>query len=219
MGLVVRPVEIDLTHTVIFKEPQLDASKEDNRLKIIHYIVKAFEIKINDLKANIETPSNNLWHFSRFYDRSFFDASIGLEEYTARLRNPNDKELVYTLYKRLAELFKSVPISSQTVMIQQQLATDGDATSHLKSLNPSCPAKFKDILEQSGVHYTLKIPSPELTIDITLVGSLFVPEGLYLSETMSFHQDLSDIKKTFDLIYEYHDFIFEELGLSMEDNQ
>jgi len=219
MGLVVQPVETDLTQMVYFEEPQLDASREDNRLKIIHYIVKAFEIKINDLKANMETPSNNLWHFSRFYGRSFLDASIGLEEYTARLRNPYDKDLVYDLYGRLAELFKSVPIKSQTVMIQYQLETDGDATSHLKSLNPSCPAKFKDILEQSGVHYKLKIPSPELIIDITLVGSLFVPGGLYLSETMIFNQDLSDIKKTFDLIYEFHDFILEELGLSMEDNQ
>lgn len=219
MGLVVRPVEIDFTHTVIFKEPQLDASKEDSRLKIIHYIVKAFEIKINDLKVNLEAPSNNLWHFSKFYGRSFLDASIGLEEYSARLSNPHDKDLVYALYGRLAELFKSTPIKSQTVMIKQQLSTDGDATSYLKSLNPSCPANFKDILEQSGVHYKLQIPSHELTIDITLVGSMFIPEGIYLSETMSFNQDLSDIKKTFDLIYEYHGFILEGLGLSMEDNQ
>lgn len=219
MDLVVQPVETDLAHIVVFEEPQLDASREDNRLKIINYIVKTFEIKINDLKVNIEAPSNNFWYFSRFFGRSFLDVSIGFEEYTARLRNPHDKDLVYALYGRLAELFKSVPIKSQTVTIQQQLATNGDATSYLKSLNPSCPANFKDILEQSGVHYKLQIPSDELTIDITLVGSMFIPGGIYLSETMSFNQDLSDLKKTFDLIYKYHDFILEELGLRMEDNK
>ncbi len=71
MDLVVQPVETDLAHIVVFEEPQLDASREDNRLKIINYIVKTFEIKINDLKVNIEAPSNNFWYFSRFFGRSF----------------------------------------------------------------------------------------------------------------------------------------------------
>lgn len=219
MDLVVQAVETDLTHMVTFKEPQLELSKEDNRLRIINNLLKTFEIKINDIKVNLEAPSNNLWHFSRFFGRAFLDASLGLEEYTARLRNPNDKDQVSALYGKLAELFKSVPIKNQTVIIQQHLSTDGDATSHLNSLNPSCPANFKDILEQAGVHYKLKIPLHELTINITLVGSIFIPEGLYLSETMSFSQNLYDFEKTFEVLYEYHGFILKELGLSMEDNK
>ncbi len=219
MGLVVKTVETNLTYNVYFKSPQLELSKEDRRLNLIGKILKAFEIRLNDIKVNIESPSNNILHFSKLFGRSFFDVSLGYEEYTVKLRNPENKNQISDLCGKLAQIFKSVPVSRQMVHIQQHFATEGDATNYLKSLNPSCPTNFKEILHQSGVHYTLKIPSHELTTDITLVGSLFVPGGLYFSEGMDFFPNLYDFKKTFKISNEYHEFILKELGLKIKDDK
>ena len=218
MGLIVQTVETDLAYQVFYKSPQVELSKENNRLKLTSNILEAFELRLNDLKYNHELPSNNIIHFSRFFGRSLFDVSLGYEEYTARLRNPHDKDQAFVIYGKLAQLFESIPVSKQTVIIQQQLSTEGDATAYLKSLNPSCPAKFKEILQQTGVHYTLKIPSHELTIHITLAGSIFIEGGLYLSKTLNFSPNIYDFKKAFEVSVEYHDFILSELGLKMKDD-
>ena len=144
------------------------------------------------------------------YGRSFFDASLGYEEYSVKLRNPEYTNQFFNLCGKLAQIFKSVPVLHQSFFFQQHFSTDGDATNYLKSLNPSCPTNFKEILHQSGVHYTLKIPSHELTINITLVGSLFVPGELYFSEGMGFSPNLYDFKKTFEILVEYHEFILKD---------
>jgi len=219
MDLIVQPVETDLTHHVFFEEPQLEFSKEDNRLRFLGNLLETFDLRLNDIKIKQNFPSNNIYHFSKFYGRAFLDVSLGYEEYRAQLRNPYDKEQASTLFGKLAQLFKSIPIKEQRVVAQQHLSTDGNATSHLNSLNPSCPENFKDILEQSGVHYKLKIPSHELTINITLVGSIFIEGGIYLDEAMFFSPNLYDFDEALDVSVEYHNLILKELGLVIEDNR
>ena len=124
MALVVETVDIDLSYQVFFTEPQLELSKENNRLKLVGNVLRTFGLRLNDLKYNQETPSNNSIHFSKFFGRAFFDVSLGYEECTAKLRNPIDKNQALEIYGGFAQIIESIPISHQNIFIQQHLSTD-----------------------------------------------------------------------------------------------
>ena len=217
MELVVKPIRTDLVYQIFFKESALELAKEESRISLISKILKAFGLRLNDIKSNNETPSNDYIHFSRFYGPSFFDVAFGLEEVSATLQTPQNEAQVVDLYGRLFQIFEKRPISFQKMTIQRQLSTEGDATAFLKSLNPHSPDNFEKLLHGRGVYYSLKIPEHELTIFITLVDSLFVEGGLYLSVENQFLPNLYDFENAFKITKDHYDFILKGLNLNIEE--
>jgi hypothetical protein len=219
MELAVKLKTSDLRYRVFFKEPLFDLLKPEVRIPFIHKILKLFDLRLNDIKVKEDTPSNDHIHFSRFYGASFFNVSFGLEEVEGFLGTARDEAQVVDLYGKFFQLFEQAPISIQRMTIQRHLSTNGDAILFLESLNPNPPSVFKEFLQGTGVHYTLKISEHELTIYITLVESLFVQKGLFLSIDYEFSPNLHDFQNAFKIVKEYHDFILKGLGLQiiMED--
>lgn len=216
MELVARPMATDLFCQVFFKEPMLEFLKGEPRISLINRFLEAFKLRLNDLKFSDVTPSNNHIHFSKFYGPSFFDVSFGLEEVAAMLRNPQNEAQVTDLFGKLFQGFEQSSFSRQRMTISQQLSTEEDVTLFLKGLNPYCPSNFEKLLHGRGVYYTLKIPEHELTIYITLVNSMFIPGGLYLSIENNFSPNLYDFKEAFRIAKERHDFILKELNLNIK---
>ncbi|MBU2538040.1 MAG: hypothetical protein KKH22_06350 [Proteobacteria bacterium] len=217
MELIVRPIATDLTYRVLFKTPLLELIKEANRITTISKILKAFQIRLNDIKFNNQAPSDDFMHFSRFYDNTFLDVSFGYEELSAKLRHPQNIEQVKTLFGRLADIISSVASNHQKMIIQRHFETEGNANLYLMSLNPTHPEKFEKFLSDTGVFYTLKIPDHELIIHITLVSSLFVNNGLFLSSEMDFLPNKYDFNTAFKTAIEYNDYIVEGLNLKIKD--
>lgn len=216
MELIVTPVTVDLIYQVFFEEPAFELIKDESRVSLIEKMLKSFELRLNDLKFNGEALSDNFIHFSKLYAPGFLNVSFGLEEVSASLRNPRDEAQVADAYGRLFKLFEQNPISRQIMTIQRQLSTEGDSISFLNSLNPHYPSNFERFLERRGVYYTLKIPENELTIYVTVVSSLFVENGVFLSIENHFSPNRYDFKNAFKIAKERHDFILKELNISIK---
>jgi len=215
MRLVVTPVSTNLVYRVSFKEPWLELLKEEQRIPLISKFLEVFDLHLDDIILNEATPSRDYLHFSRFYGSAYLDVSFGLEEVLASLNTPQNEAQVTDLYGKLFQTFEQNSIPNQTMTIGQHLSTEEDAVSFLESLNPHCPSNFEKYLHGRGVYYTLKLPKNELTIYITLVNSLFVAGGLYLSIESQFSPNKHDFQNAFKIVKKSYDFILKELNLKM----
>ena len=217
MGFVVKSETTDLSYQIFFKEPLLELMDIEPRRALVGKFLKAFKLRLDDIKFNEQTASNDWIHFSKFYGPTFFNVSFGLEQVLAVLQIPVDEAQVKDLYGKLLETFKHSPISRQYIVIRRQLSTKEDSSLFLKSLNPHCPSKFKKLLDGRGVFYTLRIPDHNLRIHITLVNSLLIEVGLYLSVENDFTPNLYTFKDTFKVTKEYDDLILEQLNLTIKE--
>lgn len=216
MELIVKPVDTSLLWQIFFKEPCTEKVNSDLNILLRCDFAKTFGLRLNDIRLNYDSLSNDFIHFSKFYDQTWFDVSFGLEEVSTRVRNPIDEKQVFTLYNGLLKFINSDIIIRQGMNIQQHLSTSGDVLSYLKSLNPNVPAKFEQLLSGRGVFYTLTVPDHELNIFITVANSLFVKGGLYLSIENNFVRNSHDFSNTFAVAKGQREFILHELGLRME---
>lgn len=216
MELVVTPVTADLKYQVVFEKPVFETIREESRILLIEQVVKSFELPLNNLKFRAEALSDDFIHFSKLYTPGFLDVSFGLEEVSASLRNPRDEAQVADLYGRIFKLIEKNPISRQIMTIQRHLSTEGDSIAFLNALNPYYPSNFERFLERRGVIYTLRIPENELTIYITIVSSLFVKNGIFLSIENHFAPNKYDFRSAFEIAKERHDFVLRELDLTIK---
>lgn len=217
MKLVVRPAGTDLFYQVSFAEPMFDLLRDEPRRSLVRDLVKSFDLSLNSIRFNRETPSNDFIHFTKFEgSNGWFEVSYGLETVTAQFKNPLKEERVSDLYAKLARCFEQYPVRSQRMNIQQQLSTAGELDSFLESLNPSVPTGFESALDGRGAFYTLTFPDQNLKIHISLVSSLFLAKGLFLSIENDFSPNLYKFEETFEIVGKHRDFILGELDLEIE---
>lgn len=213
MELTVQPVATDLFYQVSFEEPIVDILKHEALANTMVEIAKVFGLRLNDVKLNSNTPSDNFLHFFKFDGTSSFEVSFGFEEVTARLMRPLSEEQVTSLHGKLFHFFETYPIISQQMNIGQQLSTDGDVKAYLKSLNPVVPTNLAKYLDGRGVYYIFKLPEHELRIHVTLVSSLFIPGGIYLGIENNFRPNKYDFTHAFQVAKEYQNLLLTELNL------
>jgi hypothetical protein len=219
MKLVVSPASTDLLFRATFSEPQLGLGRfvDDERHQLIRKILTAFELRLNDVKFNNLTPSNDFIHFSKFYGTCFFDVSFGLEEIQVMLRRAESETQLNDIATKVGHLIEARPLATQRFTIQEHFSTSGELTQYLQSLNPHCPASFKDRLNSVGVHYTLKVSDHNLAIYITAVESLFIQKGLYLSLEFEFSPNKYDLRNALAVTQEQYRFILNGLDLEIKE--
>ena len=217
MEFVVKPVTTDIRYRVIFKEPQFELIKQEPRISMLSKIMKNFDLHLNDIRFSDAALSNDYLHFSKFYDATFFNVAFGLEEVEASLQRVQNEDQVEDLYGKLAQLFEQNPISLQRVTIQRHLSTEENVSLFLESLNPNPPSNFKKYLCGTGAYYTLTISDHNLSIYITIVESLFIQKGLYLSVENEFSPNKYDFQETFKIVKEFQEFILKGLDLYIKD--
>ncbi len=216
MELLIRPVITNLFYKATFPEPMSELYRSEGTEALLKRLVKDFGLRLNSIKFNRESLSDNFLHFSKFKGPSWFDVSYGLEEVTAVLNNPLDEEQVSDLYTKLADCFRQYAMSRQQMNLQQQLAVEGDVTSFLESLNPNIPSWFQGALEGRGAFYVLKFLDQQLRTHITVASSLYVKEGLFLSIENDFEPNKYNFKEAFRIAQDHHESILRELGMKLE---
>jgi hypothetical protein len=216
MQIVVTPTLVDLIYHVVFKEPQIDFIREDNRIPLFKKIIQSFELTINLLKVSDASISDNWAHFSKFYGQTFFDVSFGLEQVHARLQHLQNEDQIFETYGKLALLFNDIDLASQKITLYRHLKVEeGNNLSFLNLLNQYTPDRFKKIIHSKGATYTLKIPEHNLTIFIMISESLFTENGIFLSIEGEFYPNKYLFEEAFKIAKHYHDIIFEGLGLQI----
>jgi hypothetical protein len=219
MKLVVSPVSTDLQFRANFSEPQLGLGRfvDDERHLMIRKILNDFGLRLNDVKFNNLTPSNDFIHFSKIYGACFLDVSFGLEEVQILLRRAESEAQVNDIAKKIGDLIVARPLSTQRFTIQTHFSTTGQLNQYLQILNPYCPTSFKDKLNNVGVHYTLNVSDHNLAIYITAVESLFVQKGLYLSLEFEFSPSKYEFENAFAVTKEQYWFILNGLDLEVKE--
>ncbi len=215
MKLIVKPSFVEFRYEAVLKESMLSVTVEESRISLMKKFLKAFDLRLNDIKFDDQALSNNYIHFSKFYGPTFFDVSFGLEEISARLRMPTDEAQVADLYGRLFQIFEDNPISVQRMNIQRQCSTEGDVASFFQTLNPHTPKKFQELLYSRGIIYDLKVLEHELYIHVLIANSLAVEGGLYLNIDFEFSPNKYDFENALKIAKDQHEFIFKELGLQI----
>jgi hypothetical protein len=209
-------VSQDLVYEVFFQEPLFNVIEGGDQIALWKHFLKAFNLTLNDIKTNNQTPSNDLYHFSKMYGRSFLDVSYGLEQVRAGVSNPESRDQVVGFYQGLTESIKSSLPSVQRFTIQEHFAVEGNANDYLQSLNPKSPTSFRKILTATWAGYSLHIPEYKLTMNILVAPSLYRPGGLYLSIQSEFNPVICDFEKSFTLVEEYYSFINKGLQLNVK---
>jgi hypothetical protein len=216
MELIVKPVSMDISYQVVFKEALLEAIKEEGKIALIGKFLKTFELSVDAIRFSLESQSSKYMQFSKYYGLIRLDVSFGFEKVEALIMNPQSEAQVLDLFGKVSQVFENIPISVQKISIRRQLSTDGDVNAFLESLNPYCPEKLKEFVQGRGVSYAFKIPENNLIINFTIVNSLFVPGGIYISIENEFAPNLYDFQDTFKIVKEYADLIVAELKITFE---
>ena len=215
MNLAVQPVTTDISCSAFYKEPILELVNEENRPLLVRGLLKHYNLRLNDLKFNVHTPSNDYIHFSKFYGDSFFNVSFGLEEFYANLSKPLNEELITETFSGLFNCLGENVISSIRVLIRQQLSTEDDANLFLSQLNPHTPTSFESLLSGEGVSYSLNIQEHNLTIYATVTNSLFIDGGLFLSIELEFSPYKDNFIDMFTVAKDHYDFVLNGLNLDL----
>jgi len=211
--IIVIPANVDLSYEVFFQDPLFELIEKSGQIKLLKHLMKTFGLSLNDIKINNQSPSNNFYHFSKMFGKSFFDVSFGLQEIRASLGNPESREQIINFYHGLNDSFREFPLSMQRFNVQQHLLVEGDAKEYLGSLNPSSPDAFQKLLGSSWVGYNLQVQEHQLSINVVVALSLFVTGGVFFSTQFEFKPAISDFKRSFDLVDEYQTFVQKGLGL------
>jgi hypothetical protein len=213
-------VGIDVTYTVSFKDAMLDVLIDGRvRLQLIDSVMKKFQLKLNDLKFKSDDQSlpGNHFHFSKTYGQTYLDVRYGLEEVATLVRNPVSKDQLIDLLSGVHDLFKDRPITSQVINVQHQLGIGRNPIDYLDSLNPHTPERFKEVLQGKGVVYTLRYVEHDLVIMVTVIPSLFLPEGVFVAINYEFRPSRYDFQKTFEIAENYYSLLLQELNLKVEE--
>lgn len=217
MELIVKSLISDTILYVSYKEAMVSLIEhEEKRTSLIKKFLKAFGLRLDEIKFGRETLSGNFIHFLRKYDSTFFDVSFGLEEASSKLLNIENDDQALDLYGRLFQILDEIPISLLRFNIHQQLSAETDIDLFLESLNSNIPTGFKDMLKGSGVQYNLEIPKHNLKVYITLSSSILYDNAIFLSIEYQFLPYSYDFQTSSKIIKEYYGLALKELGLDMK---
>ena len=219
MKLFVKPVSTDLQYRAFFSEPQLGLGRfmDDKREQLIRQILTLFKLRLNDVKFNNAAPSNDFIHFSKFYGDCFLDVSFGLEEVQIVMRRSQSEALLNDVTEKIGDLLSGRPLSSQRFTVQEHFSSTGGSVEYLRSLNPSSPASFESLLSSVGVHYTLRVGDHNLVVYVTVVESLFVSGGIYLSIEFEFLPNKYALVEASKVTKEQYQFVLNGLELEIKE--
>jgi hypothetical protein len=76
MELMVKPSFVEFRYEAVLKESMLSVTVEESRISLIKKFLKAFDLRLNDIKFDGQALSNNYIHFSKFYGPTFFEEPL-----------------------------------------------------------------------------------------------------------------------------------------------
>ncbi|MFA6413407.1 MAG: hypothetical protein WCW53_11985 [Syntrophales bacterium] len=219
MKLTIKLVSTDIEYNVFFKEPLFNYIENDWNLHVLRNLIKIYDLKLNEIKINQLSPSDNLYHFMKFYGQSSFDVSLGLEQITSMIRFALNEEQIFDLNLRLAGIYLNSTIDRQRFTFYQHAEVEGDVNAFIANLNPWVPSDFKGVLVGKGVTYNFVIPDDNAIINWTFANSVPIEGGIFISLQLTFEPNNYDFKKSFELARSYYDSFLDSLGIAVQMEQ
>lgn len=142
MNLIVNPESTDFHCSLVFAEPQIELAGEERRFPLIRQVMKRFLIRLNDIRFNVNSPSNDYLHFSRFYGQAYLDVSFGLEEIEVWFRRIESENQLLEVLSDFFEVIKGISVSIQRMALHQHFSSEGDVQGFLNSIIPNHPEAF-----------------------------------------------------------------------------
>jgi len=215
MPLILELVDISINYFAAFKEPQLEQIKEESRINLVKKLTKNFDLRLSDLKFDPNSISDKFIKFSKLINRTFFEASFGLEQISATLSNPVNMEQVEKLFGSLFEIIGETPIASQRFVIQAQSTTKGDSKAFLQKLTPYTPDKFNNLIAGKGITYHLLFKEFNLKGFVTVSDSIILEKGIFMFVQFEFSPNKCTPNESAQVARGQFNFILKELDLSV----
>ena len=217
MNLIVNPETTDFHCSLVFAEPQIELAGEERRFPLIRQVMKRFLIRLNDIRFNVNSPSNDYLHFSRFYGQAYLDVSFGLEEIEVWFRRIESENQLLEVLSDFFEVIKGISVSIQRMALHQHFSSEGDVQGFLNSIIPNHPEAFGGYLTKKGVFYTLRAEEHNSTIHIMAAESFFVQGGLYLSIESEFAPNNYESQDALKIAREHNSFVLSGLGIQTKE--
>ncbi len=198
MEFLIEPRNADVSYRAVFSKPMLENAIDKERTEFVGNLMALFDVHLNDIRFNSMRPGDELIHFSRFFDSSFFDLSYGLEEVKAVLRNPLSEGQLLDLIGKLGTVFRGVEFKTQNVLLQQHFELLGDLKDFFASQGMRVPNGFVEGLTEQMLGYGLRFEEEGLTLRFVLSSSLFVTGGIFLNFECDFTPNRFDISGAYD---------------------
>lgn len=206
-------------YSLNYKETFFEGALEKARISLAKKLIKAYELKFNDLKFDGNQASNQLITFSRFYGDAYFEVAYGIENISSKINRLMDKEQCRQLFGTLYRIVKTKDnlFTLQKFSIKQHFEVhDSSTLDYLNSINPFTPPGFKNQLIGRGSIFELAVPDHELKIQVLLTSSLLVKNGIYFSIDFFFMPNQYDFADAFKISSSQYDFILNELNLKLD---
>jgi hypothetical protein len=216
MELDIKPTHTDISYQVSFSEPMMTLATEAVRLSVVKQISKEFSLRLNDIKFDHNSPSNNYIQFSRFFLNTYLNVSIGLEEITIKINQPENEKQIHWFFDSFFNIVQEAKSSNQRATLSRHFSTDGDVMSYLETINPYTPDGFQSYLDGKGAIFVLKIPEHELTCQILMANSLLTSGGIYLNVDFHFSPTKYNFSELYDIVINNYRTIIDSLNLRVE---
>jgi hypothetical protein len=219
MEINIKPALSEAEYGLEYKETFFEGASEKARLSLAKKLIKAYELRFNDIKFDGNQASNKLISFSRFYGDSYFLVEYGLENINSKINRLIDRQqcrqLFGTLYKTVKG--KDNLFAWQKFSVRQHFKIqNSSALDYLNSINPFTPQGFISQLFGRGSLFALDVPDHELKIHVLLTNSVIIEDGIYFSIDFIFMQNQYDFADAFDISSSQYDFILNELNLKLD---
>jgi hypothetical protein len=196
------PASADFSYSFFYKEPMMDLIKQGPRIDFLTRLLKEFAISIDTLKFDAGKPSGKAIEFSKFYDRTWFNVSIGIERFEVIFQPLPGKELIKKSCMALYNLFGNDLLSWQEMNINSHHTVKEGVNALLESLNPYCPPDLLGLVKGRGVSYEFDIPEQELTVRISVANSIIVKDAAYVALNGRFTTSRYNFEQAYDILLE-----------------
>ena len=219
MDIHVKPVLADAEYQVEFKTTYLEGATEPARFDLTRKILKQYGLILNDLTFDANSASNKLLKFRKFYEKTLFDVSYGLDQIVVLVRRVENKEQLYKLLSGLYNIIKPKDdlFKTQKFILRRHLETvpSENAMDFMNGLQPLQPQTFiKSLIGKGLIHHYL-MEEHNLNVQFTVANSMAIPNGLYLSIDATFEPNQYDFIDGFKVSEHVYLTILNDLRISV----
>jgi hypothetical protein len=164
-----------------FAKPAIEELAEEKRLAFIGKLIKVFNLQLDDIDFNIQKASHEYIRFTRLFEGSLVDFSIGMESAKISINEYTNPNVLKKSYFDLASMINGRELNSVSLAIHRHCSLDGDIRALFDRLCSYDPPSFSEKIMGRGVSYFLEFNEIDLFLIFGVSPSLSVENGIFIT--------------------------------------
>lgn len=216
----VERVSTEAKYYASYSAPFFNLGTEQSRHSVLSRIMNLFGIRLNNIKFGTDTASEKFISFNKLLGNTFFNVSLGIEDFSVIIDRPKDETQIYNIINNVVDCVKPIKgfdIGHQRIIIAEHFSTDENIDLYFNNLNPNTPEGFSDNLKNKGVSYRLFEEEFNCTTNIVVETSFLAKEGIYISVDLQFSPNNFSFNEMFKIAKGKYKEITSILNIEIDD--